>query len=179
MASPTMRRPLPAVIALAALLLLAAIVWWRVLNRDDGTAAANCPTQSAAVETLPAPSLVTIQVLNATNRTGIADKARSSLVDAGFNSPDPAANDKPKAHVPGVAQIRYGAKGADGAKLLHFYLPKAKLVATDAKSATVVVSLGKRYAGVESPSSVAAALRHDQIQLRSAPAGEPSPSPTC
>jgi hypothetical protein len=175
-----MRRPLPAVIALAALLLLAAIVWWRVLNRDSGDAAAGCPTQPApAASTLPAPSLVTVQVLNATKRSGIAEKARSALVDAGFNSPDAAANDKPKTHVRGVAQIRYGSAGEGGAKLLLFYLPKAKLVTTEAKSATVVVSLGKRYKGIESPSSVAAALRADQIQLRTAAPGAPSPSATC
>jgi hypothetical protein len=179
--SPTLRRPLPAVIALAALLLLTAIVWWRVLNRDSGdtSAAAECPPDTTSVATLPDPSLVTVQVLNATARSGIADKARSTLVDDGFQSPEAAANDKPKVRIPGVAEIRYGSKGEDGAKLLHYYFPKSKLVPTDSKSPTGVVSLGHRYEGVASPSAVQAALREDQIELRTAPPGDPSASASC
>jgi hypothetical protein len=179
-ANTSMRRPLPAVIALAALLLLAAIVWWRVLNRDSGDGATStCEAAPPPAATLPAPNLVTVQVLNSTDRQGIADKARSTLVNDGFNSPDPAANDTKKATIPGVAQIRYGNKGEAGAKLLHYYLPKAKLVATRSKTATVVVSLGERYKGVASSSAVTAALQRKQIELRTAAAGQPSPSPTC
>src|SRR4051812_9282856 len=127
-ANTTMRRPLPAVIALAALLLLTAIVWWRGLNRDSGASTPHpCSTRTHPAATLPAPNLVTVQVLNSTDRQGIADKVRSTLVNDGFNSPDPAANDTKKAKIPGVAQIRYGSKGANGAKLLHYYFPKAKL----------------------------------------------------
>jgi hypothetical protein len=175
--SSTIRRPLPAVIALAALLILTAIVWWRVLNRDEGDTAASStcpPDSSSSAITLPAPGLVTVQVLNATKRSGIAEKARSALVDDGFKSPDPAANDKPKKHISGVAEIRYGSKGEQGAKLLQFYFPKAKLVPTDDTAATVVVSLGHRYKGVASPSAVQAALRDQQIELRSTPPGQQS-----
>lgn len=182
MVSPTIRRPLPAVIALAALLLLTAIVWWRVLNRDnaDSSATTTCPPDtSSSGATLPAPNLVTVQVLNATDRSGIAQKARSTLVDDGFNSPDAAANDKPKAHIPGVAEIRYGRKGKAGAKLLHYYLPKAKLVATDSASSTVVVSLGQRYQGIATASAVQAALQNKNIELQSTPPGQPSPTASC
>lgn len=180
-ASTSVRRPLPAVIALAALLLLTAIVWWRVLNRDSGsTASPPCPTQTpAATASLPGPSLVTVQVLNSTNRQGIADKARATLVNDGFNSPDPAGNDKPKVKIPGVAQIRYGNKGKGGAKLLHYYFPKAKLVHTKSKTGTVVVSLGDRYQGVASPSTVSAALQDKNIELRTAAPGPSSASPSC
>jgi LytR cell envelope-related transcriptional attenuator len=180
-AKTSMRRPLPAVIALAALLLLTAIVWWRVLNRDSsssGSTSSSCSAETHAVATLPAPNLVIVQVLNSTNRQGIADKVRSTLVNDGFNSPDPAANDKQKMKIPGVAQIRYGSKGRNGAKLLHYYFPKAKLVATKAKSATVIVSLGEGYQGVVTSSAVTAALQQKQIELRTAAPG-PSPSPTC
>ena len=183
MASPTVRRPLPAVIALAALLLLTAIVWWRVLNRDSGSGAASSACSTANQEpsgaTLPDPSLVTVQVLNSTTRNGIADKARSALVDDGFKSPNAAANDKPKVKIPGVAQIRYGSRGKDGALLLHYYLPKAKLVPTQSKSATVVLSLGDRYQGISTESAVAAALQRKNITLRTAAPGQPSESANC
>ena len=181
MASTSMRRPLPAVIALAALLLLTAIVWWRVLNRDSGTSGStqSCSTQSTPKATLPAPNLVTVQVLNSTDRQGIADKVRSTLVNDGFNSPDPAANDTKKTKIPGVAQIRYGTKGTNGAKLLHYYFPKAKLVTTKSKTATVIVSLGERYKGVSTSSAVTALLQQKDIELRTAGPGQPSSSPTC
>jgi hypothetical protein len=181
MASMSARRPLPAVIALAALLLLTAIVWWRVLNRDSGTAvsSSSCSTGTPPAATLPAPNLVTVQVLNSTDRQGIADKVRSTLVNDGFNSPDPAANDKRNKPIRGVAQIRYGSRGNAGAKLLHYYFPKAKLVATKTKSATVIVSLGQRYQGVATSSAVNAALQQKDIALRTAAPGQPSPSPTC
>jgi hypothetical protein len=179
-ASTPMRRPLPAVIALAALLLLTAIVWWRVLNRDSGSSASSpCSSEAPPAATLPAPNLVTVQVLNATDRNGIAEKARSTLVNDGFNSPHPADNDEPKVKIAGVAEIRYGSKGTDGAKLLHYYFPKAELVATKSKSATVVVSLGQRYQGIASSSAVTADLQRKQIELRTAAPGKRSPSPSC
>jgi hypothetical protein len=178
-----MRRPLPALIALLALLLLTALVWWRVLNRDTGSpAASGCPstsTPSPAAASLPAPSLITLQILNATHRNGIAGKARTTLVSDGFDIPQAAGNDKPKVKIPGVAEIRYGPKGKDAAKLVRYYLPGAKLVPTSSKSATVVVSLGERYRGIASPSTVQAALKRAQIELTTTTPGAPSPSPSC
>lgn len=178
--SMPLRRPVPALVALLALLLLTALVWWRVLNRDSGSdsgSAAGCSTTTDTPRAvLPDPSQVTIKVLNSTHRNGIAGKARTALVSDGFNSPSPAANDKPKVKIGGVAEIRYGKRGQDGARLLHYYFPGARLVHTDTKSATVVVSLGRKYREVASPSAVQAALRHKDIQLGSS---QPTASPTC
>lgn len=180
MTSTPMRRPLPAIIALLALLLLAAIVWIRVLNRDQGVNASSaCPTGVTAVASLPAPSRVTIRVLNATDRSGIAEKARSTLVADGFNSPTAAANDKPKAKIRGVAEIRYGSRSHSAAKLVRYYLPGAKLVRTPSTSAAVVISLGQRYKGVASPSAVSATLQRRNIELQTARPGPPSASASC
>jgi hypothetical protein len=175
-----LRRPLPALIALLALLLLTALVWWRVLNRDSGgtEATGSCSTtQSTVKATLPAPGQITVQLLNATDRTGIAAKARSTLVEDGFKSPKEAGNDKPKVKIKGVAEIRYGPDGRNGAKLLHYYFPHARLVRTKSKSATVVVSLGEKYRGVASPSAVTAALLRDNIATESP--SEPTPGASC
>jgi hypothetical protein len=178
-----LRRPLPAVIALAALLLLTALVWWRVLHRDDGVASAGsstCSTQQpVSGPALPGPGLVTLKVLNATDRSGIAAKARTRLVTDGFNVPAAAANDKPKVRIRGVAEIRFGPKGRAAAKLVHYYLPGAKLVPTDARTATVTVSLGEKYQGIASASSVQAALKDKNIALQTAPAGQPSSGASC
>jgi hypothetical protein len=177
--TPT-RRPLPALIALAALLLLTALVWWRVLHRSDANGGAtSCPTHAPPAATLPAAGNVTVTVLNATKRNGIASRARNRLVADGFNVPQAAANDRHGVHVRGVAEIRYGPKGKAGARLLRYYFPGAKLVLRQTKTATVVVSLGDKYRGVASASAVAAALKRDQIELSTATPGAPSPSATC
>ncbi len=179
MASTPMRRPLPALIALLALFLLTALIWVRVLHRDNGSDTTTpCPTGNSA-STLPGPNRITVKVLNATDRSGIAGKARSTLVSDGFNVPSAAKNDKPKVKIRGVAEIRYGPRGRAEAELLRYYLPGARLVATKAKTATVVVSLGEKYRGIAAPSSVAAKLKQKQLGLDTAAPGEPSPTPSC
>jgi hypothetical protein len=182
-ASTLTRRPLPALIALLALLVLTALVWWRVMHRDSGggkAAATPCPTHTAA-ETLPAPARISVTVLNATKRNGIGATTRTALVTDGFNVPKPAANDSPKAKVLGVAEIRYGPTGAKGATLLRYYFPGARMVATTSKTATVVVSLGRKYVRTASPTAVQAALKQNNIDVETAVSTStgPSPSPSC
>ena len=179
MAGVATRRPVPALIALVALLLLTALVWWRVLHRGgNSSTGSDCPTQ-APHKQLPAPGLVTVQVLNATRRNGIASHARTTLVNDGFNVPNAASNDKPKAHIPGVAEIRFGPSGRQGAQLLHYYFPDARMVPTQSKYAVVVVSLGAKYQRVTSRSAVEAALQRQRIDLASAAPASPSSSATC
>ena len=93
MAGSLVRRPLPALIALFALLLLTALVWWRVMNRDSHKDAAQptcpTPTPTESADTLPAPAAVTVQVLNGTFKTkkprsGIAGKVSTALEKDGF-----------------------------------------------------------------------------------------------
>lgn len=173
MASTLTKRPLPALVALLALLLLTALVWWRVLHRSDGggTAAASCPAPTSVATTLPAPARITVVVLNATKRSGIAARARTALVADGFLVPRPAANDSPKAKVPGVAEIRYGPAAKSAATLLRYYFPGARMVTSRSASASVVVSLGARYRSVAAPATVQAALRHDDVVV-DAPASD-------
>ena len=181
MASTITRRPLPALIALLALLLLTALVWWRVTNRDDSTpsaAAKTCtsPTTSAAgPRTLPLPKSVDVLVLNSTSRNGIATKARKTLMADGFRSTLKAADDTSTSKVVGTAQIRYSAANKLGAQLLQYYFPGAQLVLSQTASAQVTVSLGPTYTAVQSPKAVAARLAADKVTLTTT---TPSPSPS-
>lgn len=178
MASNAVRRPLPALIALVALLLLTGLVWWRVINRDDArmhtaskhcatatgtsTASSSSPSTTAAeappASALPKPSAVTILVLNSTTRTGIASGARSGLQTAGFRSPRQADNFTGKAKVTGVGQIRYGRGSKDAATLLQYYLPGTTLVRTPSSKPLVTVVLGPKYDGVLSTAQVRKSL---------------------
>jgi hypothetical protein len=185
MAGTITRRPLPALVALVALLALTALVWWRVLHRghgdDAGTKATPtpCPTTTTTTTAapgpvaLPAASTVTVQVLNSTQRAGLAGKVRTTLIKDGFKSPAKAGNDT-DADIPGPAEIRFGPNGRAGAQLLAYYFPGSKLVAGTSTTATVVVSLGDKYSSVASPAAVQAAVS----KASAAPSPTPSASPS-
>jgi hypothetical protein len=184
MTSPTKRRPLPALVFLVALCLLAALVWWRVLHRDDGHAESKptCSTAQAPKQ-LPQPQAISVTVLNSTKRNGIARTARTALIKYGFQIPGAAANDEKTLGGHGViaqvAEIRYGPTASDGAKLLAYYFPGAKLVATKSTDSTVVVSLGTKYKTVAAAAAVTKALKADGITLKRTTGVQPSTSPSC
>jgi LytR cell envelope-related transcriptional attenuator len=179
LASTLTKRPLPALVSLLALLLLTALVWWRVLHRSDGDDhAATCPsptpTATAGV-TLPAPGSITVAMLNSTTRAGIASKARKTLIADGFKVPTLAANDSAKKQnkITTTAEIRFGPTGKQAASLVRYYFPGASLVSTTSKSATVVVSLGAKYRAVAAPAAVKVALKSDKVAV-----ANPTPTPT-
>ncbi|MBE7186856.1 LytR C-terminal domain-containing protein [Jatrophihabitans endophyticus] len=191
MASNAVRRPLPALIALVALLLLTALVWWRVINRDDATvhtSSKHCTSSSASpsgssragapaappTTTLPKPSSITVLVLNSTHRTGIAADARTGLIAGGFRSPKQAANFEGKAKITGVGQLRYGAASQDAATLLRYYIPGMTLVRTPTHRPLVTVVLGPKYDGVLSGAQVQKSL----AAARTTTSASPSPTPT-
>jgi hypothetical protein len=166
MTSPTMRRPLPALILLIALTLLTALVWWRVLHRSDGhaSAASPCPTRSAP-PSLPRPASVAVSVLNSTTRAGIARATATTLTRLGFKVAG-YGNDSPRVHVAGVAEIRFGPDEKDNAALLKYYFPGAKMVALRSEpTGKVVVSLGQKYRKVATARAASAAMSADHIIL--------------
>jgi hypothetical protein len=181
------RRPLPALIALLALLILTALVWWRVLHRGGSSHNAapppTCPTHTSAPPStpeLPAPESVTVRVLNSTNRAGIAGEAQAALVKDGFRSPAPAANDvKHHNKIKGVAQIRYRPDEKSAATLVSYYFPGAVLVPTKSKHPVVTISLGKHYRHVASPQQVSAAMRAAGVGASTSPGGGVSSSARC
>ena len=189
MAGSITRRPLPALISLVALLLLTALVWWRVMNRDDTTSAAAkpCPAAStsasaaAAPRTLPPPRTIDVLVLNATTRSGIATKARATLLADGFRATRRATNDDLSTNkVTGQGQIRFDAAKKPAALLLQYYFPGAQLTQVSAASEQVTVSLGPKYTSVQPQKTVAARLAADKVTLTTAAATpSPSASPSC
>jgi hypothetical protein len=181
MVSPTQRRPLPALFLLVALTLLTSLVWWRVLHRGDGQAAATtaCPTAIAAPAVLPLPRTVDVSVLNSTSRAGIAKKTATTLSSLGFKVAG-YGNDNPKVHVAGVAEIRFGPQQKTDASLLAYYFPGAKQVALAADPVgKVVVSLGLKFKAVAGSKAVQAALKANHVTLAPTATPSPSGSPSC
>ncbi|MGI8679680.1 MAG: LytR C-terminal domain-containing protein [Jatrophihabitans sp.] len=185
MASTVIRRPLPALISLVALLLLTGIVWWRVLNRDDTTTSAQpchsaSPSSSQPVQTaLPTPASITVQVLNSTTRNGIAAAARTTLIADGFKVPARAVDDTTPSRKTntGVAQLRFGPSGKQAATHLRFYFPGATLIATTSPTSTVVVALGTTYKAIATPAAATAAMKAARVSV-AFPASTPTPAAT-
>lgn len=191
MTSPTKRQPLPAIVCLVALCLLTALVWWRVLGRDDDAAGKQngCSTASPEHKTLPEPQAVTLSaVLNSTTRNGLAGKVNTQLRKIGFQTPADAGNDPAKTKVAGVAEIRYTPDRAQDATLLEYYLPGAKLVKLTPDNSTadggeLDVSLGAKFAKLATSAQVSAALKKDGVTLTKTISGDSAtdscaPSPT-
>ena len=190
MTAPDRRRPLPALVAIAALTLLTALVWFRVLHRSTpSTPEASktpCPTPTVVVPaTLPTPGQVTLIVLNSTQRNLLATGVRAALLKDGFKIPGAATGDGTQygGHglIPGVGEIRFGPAERSAATLVSYYLPGAKLVQTDSSAITVIVSLGQTYKALATPAAVSAAVAaaHEHA---TAPASTPPPvqtSSTC
>jgi hypothetical protein len=178
MSEPVRRRPLPALIGLLALTLLTALVWWRVANRStDAAGSPSCaatPTQTV----LPAPSAVSVSVLNSTTRSGIAKAAYLTLKADGF-AVNIYGNDTGHPVLPGVAEIRFGPDQKAAATLLSYYFPGASLAPQAQSQPSLIVSLGLKYSAVATDAAASAAMRTAGVSV--APASSPAPVPvsTC
>ena len=123
---------------------------------------------------LPKPGTVSINVYNATDRTGLAASTAGVLKGRGFTVGE-IANDPLGKTVRPSAELRYGPKGEQNAKLLSFYIPGAKLVQDDRTDASVDVVLGEKFKAVRSPAQVQKALT-TPVVTRSGPGCSSSPA---
>lgn len=183
MATSRTRRPLPALAFLLALSLLTALVWWRVIHRSDSSHASSpqpsCTTSATPTLTVvPAPASVTVNVLNSTQKTGLAGQVTGFLAADGFKTGTPTNDTSSRAPVAGVAEIRYGPTGAAAAKLVSFYVPNSVLVPDARTDASVDLALGAKFTAVLSSSDVAKALAAAKVSQAAAPTGSAAPSST-
>jgi hypothetical protein len=114
-------------------------------------------TMVTPAEVLPRTSRVTINVYNGTKRQGLAGTTAKALAARGYDVKE-VANDPEGQKVIGVAEIRYGPKGAEGAKLLRFYLPGAEMLPDDRSKKAIDVVVGKEFTEIVGEANVAAAL---------------------
>jgi hypothetical protein len=203
MTSPDKRRPLPALAFLVILTALAAVVWWRVLERDKPkphhpVAVSSkhhhvqptqpvCPSTSSETppSILPLPTKITVRVLNSTETGGLAARATNAIKADGFKTlkaeNDSVAFGGDGKEIVGVGQIRYGAAQYGAATLLSYYFPHATLKLTTSSSATVLVSLGSTYQRPATKLAVRRALvrAHQRLRAVVPPADVPSVPPGC
>ncbi len=150
------RRTAITLLVVVAMLAAAFYVASSYFRRPNATAGASgCPTATATVTAkaktpakpvtkAPSPSQVTVNVYNATSRSGLAGdtaktvKARGFLVGA-------VANDPLKKSIAGTGELRYGKGGGAAAAVAKTLLPSAKAVVDSRADASVDLVLGDTY----------------------------------
>lgn len=108
-------------------------------------------------EVLPISSKVKVSVYNSTNKIGLAGDTAKVLKARGFLINE-VGNDPMSKNVQGVAEIRYGPKGAARAQLLAFHLPGAVLVQDNRSGKIVDVAIGAAFIKLEGEAQIAAAM---------------------
>lgn len=157
------RQRIASLIVLSLLVITVAVgaTWaWRVLQQPpaaepsaiETSAQPGCP----APDSLPAaPEDVTVQVLNGTNRTGLAGEVTEQLADRGFRTRTAANGDLPKA----AALIRAAPEDYLAARSVAAQLPDAQLEESeDADAGVVVLILGEGFSGLAGQDAASAAM---------------------
>lgn len=147
--SPEERRRRRALITFGIIMLfLAGSFWYAYSYYRASSNSPAAPLPSATATCTLQPKSIPVNVYNATNRDGLAGRVSKELTKRGF-SVKTVANDPKKAKVAGVGEIRYGTKGAKGAKLVGSHFADAKTVTDQRKYATVDVVLGPKFRSLE------------------------------
>jgi hypothetical protein len=141
------RRVVPAVAVLCVLVLAVTIVWWRVLHRSGGEAAAAGACVTATPKALALnPKTVKVRVYNATSTAGLAKTVADQLHRRGFaistTSNDPLANIR---KVAGIGELRYGKQGSDQAALVSLQFPGIRLAEDARTDAIIDVAVGPDF----------------------------------
>lgn len=135
----------------------------RLLRGDPAptpVAASPTPCVTTTVQpglALPKPATVTVNVFNATDRSGLARTTADELGRRGFGIGS-IANDPLGATIAGVGEVRHGPDGLAGAQLVTYYVPGAVLVADARTGSTVDLVLGETFVRIAPQKTVDAAL---------------------
>jgi hypothetical protein len=160
------RRPLPAIIFIAVLGLVAMIVWVRAITtKTDIDEALRCTPPPAQVDGLTfttlthtaldgtapiPPDKVAVQVLNASQARGQGAITTETLRELGFTQIAEPDNDpsyvgqEAKCH----GQLRFGDNGRSAARTLSLVVPCVELVKDTRADASVDLSIGSSFGDV-------------------------------
>jgi hypothetical protein len=108
------------------------------------------------------PIGVTLNVYNATVRTGLAASVAGSLQKQGFKIAT-IDNDPLGKTILGVGEIRHGPSGLEGAILAAQRLPGATIVQDSRMDASVDLVLGKTFRALTAPANVAPSTKAKPI----------------
>ncbi|HKS47587.1 MAG TPA: envelope integrity protein Cei [Amycolatopsis sp.] len=192
------RRPLPGLIVIGVLGVVAMAVWVRAITSKADvdaiircTPAATPPSgvtytslgHTALDDTSPVPpASVAVKVLNASQSRGEAMITTESLRELGFTQVGEPGNDPayPNGDAKCRGQIRFGESGTSAARTLSLVAPCAELVKDNRQDASVDLTIGNGFTDLQPTRQAREALRQladwsarhpDGGSEQSAPAG--------
>ena len=147
-----------ALITLVVVALMLFFAFWYAYSyyQDSNTPRAAPSPTCTATSTAKVPSQTTVNVYNATNRTGLAAKTAADVRKRGFKV-SAVSNDPLQKDVAGAAEVRYGASGTASAKLVMALVKGAKGVKDSRTDSSVDLVLGAKFAALTPPPKTAAA----------------------
>lgn len=160
------RRALAVLLGIAVLVGAGVAAYWYLMKPDVASTSTRCVTPSpgasagASSATKPpsiAPEKVTVNVYNTTTRAGLAGRTASELRSRGFKV-DKVGGDPKGSEVAGVAELRFGAKGAAKASTLNAHVGSTKSVRDKRKDGSVDLVLGATYKRLRSPEQASGVL---------------------
>lgn len=156
-------KPLPALIVIAVLAVVAGVVWVQaVTNTADIDEAVQCtpaptvpegvtfdplPVDGLSDATLTPPDRVAVRVLNAGGQRGKAGMTTEALKEFGFTQVGEPGNDDAYANAEAQChgQLRFGTNGEGAARTVSLIDPCLQLVRDNRKDATVDLAIGTEY----------------------------------
>lgn len=161
------RRPLPAIIFIAVLGLVAMVVWVRAItSKADIDEVLRCDpppapvdgmsftslTHSALDDTAPIPpDKVGVQVLNASQARGQGAITTETLRELGFTQIAAPGNDPsyPAQQATCHGQLRFGDNGRSAARTLSLVVPCVELIKDTRADASVDLSIGSAFGDLQ------------------------------
>ena len=138
-------------LAIVALMLFFAFWYAYAYYKDSNGARAAAPTVTCtATSTAKVPSQVTVNVYNATERTGLAARTATDVRKRGFKV-STVSNDPLQKNVTVAAEVRYGASGTASSKLVLALVKGAKAVKDSRTDASVDLVLGTKFTALTAP----------------------------
>ncbi|MBA3278523.1 MAG: LytR C-terminal domain-containing protein [Geodermatophilaceae bacterium] len=169
------RRPIPPLIFLVVLAVIALGVWFKVLQTDQARPSSDaqaCPTPPTVTEM--DPTTVRVRVLNGTDTAGLAAQGTAEFVGRGFLV-EATDNDRSGREVVSVGELRYGPRGAEQAAFVALFVPGITLVRDTRSDDLIDVVLGPDYTTLAAPEAVAIAIATPVAPTETACAtGDPS-----
>jgi len=152
------RRPIPPLIFLVILAVVALGVWFKVLQNDQdrpGAAADECPAPPTV--TALDPTTVRLRILNGTETAGLAAQVSAEFVGRGFAVTE-TDNDRSGREVLAVGELRYGPRGGDQAAYVALFVPGITLIRDTRSDDLIDIAIGPEFTTLASPEAIAVAI---------------------
>lgn len=141
-----------ALITLGVVALMLFFAFWYAYSyyQASNKAKASPGPTCTATSTVKTPAQVTVNVYNATDRTGLAAKTAADVRKRGFKI-STVSNDPLQRDVKVAAEVRFGPSGASSSKLVLALVKGAKAVKDSRTDSSVDLVLGAKFTALAPP----------------------------